>query len=106
MTEINELKYNDQGLIPAIAQDAESGEVLMMAWMSVESLKKTIESKLGWFFSRSRNKLWLKGETSGNYLHVQEIWYDCDMDTLLLKVKADGPACHTGERSCFYRKLI
>ncbi len=99
------LKYDPTGLIPAICQDAESGEVLMVAWMNAESLRLTKESGEAYFWSRSRQELWHKGATSGNFLRVREILVDCDADTLLLKVAADGPACHTGAKSCFYRAL-
>lgn len=101
-----DLKYDTNGLIPAICQDATSGEVLMVAWMNPESLRLTRESGEAHFWSRSRQELWHKGATSGNFLRVREIRVDCDADTLLLKVDAAGPACHTGERSCFYRKLV
>lgn len=99
------LKFDDRGLIPAIVQDATSGEVLMFAWMNGESLRRTRESGQAWFWSRSRQELWHKGATSGNTLTVREIRYDCDADVLLLKVDAAGPACHTGERSCFFRVI-
>jgi phosphoribosyl-AMP cyclohydrolase len=100
------LKYDPQGLIPAIAQDWKTGEVLMLAYMNEESLKKTLESKQAWYYSRSRKKLWHKGEESGNFQNIKEIYYDCDNDTLLLKIEqVGGIACHTGNRSCFYRKL-
>lgn len=98
-------KFNDQGLIPAILQDYHSREVLMMAWMNEESLKITLETGKATFFSRSRQALWTKGETSGNYQEVVYLDYDCDEDTLLLQVIAVGPACHTGHTSCFYRNL-
>ena len=100
-----DIKFDVNNLIPAICQDLESGEVLMVAWMNPESLWLTRESGEAHFWSRSRQELWHKGATTGNYLQVQEIWIDCDADTLLLKVKAAGPACHTGEQSCFYRRL-
>jgi phosphoribosyl-AMP cyclohydrolase len=100
-----ELKYDANGLIPAVCQDAASGEVLMVAWMNAESLSLTQKSGEAHFWSRSRQELWHKGATSGNFLRVREIRVDCDADTLLLKVDAAGPACHTGERSCFYRML-
>jgi phosphoribosyl-AMP cyclohydrolase len=100
-----DLKFGPNGLIPAVCQDAESGEVLMVAWMNAESLRLTRESGEAHFWSRSRQELWHKGATSGNFLRVREILVDCDADTLLLKVAAAGPACHTGERSCFYRSL-
>ena len=93
------------GLVPAVVQDAENGQVLMLAYMSKESLKITIEKGLACYYSRSRNELWLKGETSGHYQHVSEIVVDCDQDTLLLKVIQEGAACHTGKRSCFYRTI-
>jgi phosphoribosyl-AMP cyclohydrolase len=100
-----DLRFDERGLIPAIVQDSESGEVLMLAWMNRESLDLTLEKGTTWFWSRSREELWNKGATSGNYQHVQDIAYDCDGDVLLVRVHPDGPACHTGERSCFYRKL-
>lgn len=101
---IGELKFNESGLIPAIIQDAETKEVLMMAWMNRESLRLTLTTGLCHYFSRSRQKLWKKGETSGHFQHVQWIRYDCDGDTLLLGVLQEGAACHTGERSCFFRE--
>jgi phosphoribosyl-AMP cyclohydrolase len=100
-----ELKYDSQGLIPAVAQDAESGEVLMVAWMNAEALRLTRATGEAHFWSRSRNQLWHKGATSGNVLRVIEIRVDCDADTLLLRVQPAGPACHTGARSCFFRTL-
>jgi len=95
------------GLIPAVIQDGDSGEVLMVGFMNDEALARTRESGFATFFSRTRNKLWMKGETSGNRLAVTDILVDCDDDTVLVKVKrqGDGNVCHTGERSCFYRKL-
>ncbi len=99
------LKYDDKGLIPAVIQDWKTGDVLMVAYMNDASLRKTVESKLTWFWSRSRQKFWQKGETSGNIQRVKEIFYDCDLDTLLIKVEQTGPACHTGQRSCFYRRF-
>jgi phosphoribosyl-AMP cyclohydrolase len=100
-----DLKYDQVGLIPAVVQDELDGKVLMVGWMNAESLEKTIKDGLACFWSRSRKKLWVKGESSGNYMRVKEIRVDCDADTLLLIVEPSGPACHTGERSCFYRKL-
>ena len=100
-----ELKLDKQGLIPAIAQDANTGQVLMLGYMNPGSLKRTVEGVQVWFYSRSREDLWHKGEVSGNYLNLREAWTDCDGDTLLLKVEPDGPACHTGETSCFFNKL-
>lgn len=99
-----ELKYDEKGLVPAIAQDYKTGEVLMLAYMNRESFEKTLKERKAWYFSRSRNKLWMKGETSGHVQHVKEVRYDCDMDAVLIKIDQTGPACHTGERSCFYRK--
>ena len=101
----SEVKFNDDGLIPAIIQEEASGEVLMLAWMNRESLRLTLERGTTWFWSRSRQELWNKGATSGNYQRVHEVRYDCDGDVVLVKVHAEGPACHTGERSCFYRAI-
>ena len=101
MININELKFNSHGLIPAIVVEAGTGDVLMMAYMNEESLKISLEKKLTCFYSRSRKELWLKGETSGNYQHIVSITTDCDRDTLLVKVIPDGPACHLGTKSCF-----
>lgn len=100
-----ELKYNAEGLIPCIVQDANTLEVLMMAWMNAESLGLTLERGETVFWSRSRQELWHKGATSGNTQKLVEVRYDCDADTLLAFVHPAGPACHTGERSCFYRVL-
>lgn len=103
---LDNLKYNEEGLIPAIVQDEKDNEVLMVAYMNQESLKRTLESGETWFWSRSRQKYWHKGETSGNVQKVKEIRYDCDKDALLIKVEqVGGAACHTGARSCFYRTL-
>ena len=99
------IKLNEQGLVPAIAQDADTGQVLMLGYMNPGSLKRTVDGVQVWFYSRSREDLWHKGEISGNYLNLKEAWLDCDGDTLLLKVKPDGPACHTGETSCFCTPL-
>jgi len=101
-----ELKYDDNGLIPAIIQDIENEEILMMAYMNKASLEKTIDSGKTCFWSRSRQEFWTKGETSGNVQLVKEILYDCDADTLLVKVEQTGTgACHTGNRTCFYRNI-
>jgi len=102
---IETLKFDANGLIPAICQDDKTGEVVMVAWMNTEALELTHTSGQAHFWSRSRQELWHKGATSGNFLNVTDIWVDCDADTLLLKVNPDGPACHTGKRSCFFRKL-
>lgn len=97
------ISFDDEGLVPCVVQDWGSGEVLMLAYMNRESLARTVESGETHFWSRSRGQLWRKGETSGNSQRVREIRYDCDIDTLLALVEPEGPACHTGERSCFYR---
>ncbi len=99
------LKFNEDGLIPAIAQDCDTGEVLMLAWMSKESLEITRNTGFATYFSRSRNQLWKKGETSGHVQKVVSIGTDCDFDTILLKVKQTGPACHTGKKSCFFNDI-
>ena len=102
---IKEIKYDANGLVPAIVQDAETHEVLMLAYMNAESLMLTLETGETWFWSRSRSELWHKGATSGNIQKVVEVKVDCDADTLLVLVKPAGAACHTGERSCFYRNI-
>lgn len=102
---IDTLKFDEKGLIPAIVQDAGNNEVLMVAYMNRESLNLTIETGVTHFWSRSRKKLWKKGGTSGNIQTVKEMLYDCDEDTILIKVDQKGVACHTGNRSCFYRRL-
>lgn len=96
-------KFDANGLIPAIAQDIESGEVLMLAWMNAEALARTIESGEAWYWSRSRAMFWRKGETSGHTQEVVDLRTDCDQDAILLRVRQIGPACHTGRGSCFYR---
>ncbi len=105
MLEIKDLKFDKDGLIPAIVVDAVSKKVLTLAYMNEQSLKITMEKKLACFYSRSRKELWLKGETSGNYQHVVSITADCDMDALTVVVEPDGPACHTGEKSCFFNPV-
>lgn len=100
-----ELKFNEQGLIPAVLQNKVTKEVLMVAYMNQEAFDKTLETGKATFYSRSRQKLWVKGETSGNFMYVDEIKLDCDNDTLLLLVNPKGPACHTGNRTCFYRAI-
>jgi phosphoribosyl-AMP cyclohydrolase len=100
-----DIRWNEQGLIPAIVQDAQSGAVLMLAYMNEEALRLTQETGEAHFWSRSRKELWHKGATSGNVQRVREMLIDCDADTILLKVDPAGPACHTGEYTCFYRKL-
>ena len=103
---IEELKFDEKGLIPAIVADAVTKKVLTLAYMNEESLKISMEKELTCFFSRSRQELWLKGETSGNYQHIVSITADCDKDALLVLVEPDGPACHTGETSCFHNPLF
>lgn len=98
-------KYDANGLITAVATDAATGELLMLAHMNADALAKTLESGEAWFWSRSKGRLWKKGESSGNVLRVVEVRIDCDQDALWLKVDAAGPACHTGERSCFFRRI-
>ena len=98
-------KFDAAGLLTAVVQDATSGEVLMVAHMDAEALDRTRETGLAHFFSRSRGRLWLKGETSGNTLAVERMMVDCDQDAVVLQVRPAGPACHTGARSCFYRAL-
>lgn len=103
---IDELKWDARGLIPAVVQDIDDGAVLMVAWMNTEALRLTIETGEAHFWSRSRRELWHKGATSGNVQYVKEIRTDCDGDTLLVKVRPAGPACHTGARSCFFDLLV
>lgn len=100
-----DIKYDDRGLVPAIVQENSTGEVLMLAYMNRESLARTLDTRRTWFYSRSRQELWPKGETSGHIQKVISIHYDCDADTILVKVDQVGAACHTGEHSCFYREL-
>ena len=104
---LEEVKFDMQGLVPAIAQDADSNEILMVAWMNRESLELTLRTKKATYWSRSRKKLWLKGEESGNVQEVKHIYIDCDADVVLMKVKQiGGAACHTGHRTCFYREVL
>jgi phosphoribosyl-AMP cyclohydrolase len=98
-----ELTFDDRGLAPAIVQDANTGEVLMLAWVDAEAVRRTLDTKTTWFWSRSRQEYWNKGATSGNMQNLVELRYDCDADALLMRVEPQGPACHTGERTCFYR---
>lgn len=102
--ELTEL-FKKSELIPVIIQDEESKDVLMLGFTNLEAVQLTLKTKTAWFWSRSRNELWNKGETSGNFLHVVEVRTDCDTDTLLYICRPDGPTCHTGERSCFFRKI-
>ena len=106
MFDIEKLKFDEKGLIPAIIIDDETDKVLTLAYMNKESLGISLEKKLTCFWSRSRQELWLKGETSGNYQHIVSITADCDMDALTVRVRKDGPACHTGEDTCFFNKVF
>src|SRR5512140_1642858 len=103
---LSKIKFDPNGLIPAIVQDAETNEVLMLAYMNRESLELTLQKGETYFWSRSRNELWHKGETSGNTQHVVEVRVDCDEDALLVRVHPAGPACHTGNQTCFYREMV
>lgn len=103
--DISQLVFDDRGLIPCIVQDADTLEVLMMAWMNAESVERTLRTGQTWFWSRSRGELWNKGATSGNTQQLVELRCDCDTDTLLALVHPAGPACHTGNRTCFYRQI-
>ncbi|HEU4831280.1 MAG TPA: phosphoribosyl-AMP cyclohydrolase [Actinomycetota bacterium] len=103
--ELDELRFDDRGLIPAVVQDADSSDVLMMAWMNRESLERTLDEGRTVFWSRSRRELWRKGDTTGHVQHLEEVRADCDGDVLLVRVHQVGAACHTGERSCFFRRL-
>jgi phosphoribosyl-AMP cyclohydrolase len=102
---LKDIKFNKDGLVPAIAQDADSGEVLMLAYMNAEALRRTLKSGEAWFWSRSRQELWHKGATSGSIIKVSQVWKDCDSDTILIKGKAAGPVCHTGNATCFFQEL-
>lgn len=99
-----DIKFNDQGLVPAIVQDVDTGQVLMMGWMNAAALKQTLETRKATFFSRSRNKMWVKGESSGHVQEVVDARVDCDQDVVLLRCKSHGPACHVGYCTCFYRQ--
>jgi phosphoribosyl-AMP cyclohydrolase len=102
---LSEIKFDTNGLVPAIVQDVETNEVLMLAYMNEESLRLTLERRETYFWSRSRQEIWHKGATSGNIQRVNDVRVDCDSDTLLVRVQPAGPACHTGKRTCFYRNL-
>lgn len=99
------MKFNEKGLIPAIVQDVDTGEVLMLGYMNEEALRRTLSSGEVWFYSRSRQELWHKGETSGNRITMRSIWIDCDSDTILVKGEPTGPVCHTGNKTCFFQQL-
>jgi phosphoribosyl-ATP pyrophosphohydrolase/phosphoribosyl-AMP cyclohydrolase len=102
---MDKIKYDEKGLIPAVIQDAATGEVLMLGYMNRESLRRTMQSKEVWFFSRSRQELWHKGGTSGNIIKVKDIKYNCESNSLLVTADPTGPVCHTGNQTCFYRGL-
>jgi phosphoribosyl-AMP cyclohydrolase len=102
---MDELNFNDKGLIPAVVQDADTGDVLMLGYMNQEALDKTMSGEDVWFFSRSRQEMWHKGATSGNYLKVLSVWKDCENNSLLVKAHPLGPTCHTGNKTCFFRQL-
>jgi phosphoribosyl-AMP cyclohydrolase len=102
---LDQCKFDDKGLLTAIAQDKDSGQVLMVAFMNREALKQTLERRVACYWSRSRGKLWVKGETSGHLQKIKELYFDCDMDALVMLVEQEGGACHVGYRSCFYRKV-
>ena len=99
-----DVKYDDKGLVPAIIQDADTGEVLMLGYMNEEALQRTLSGDDVWFYSRSRQEMWHKGATSGNFIRVKEVWKDCDNDTILVKAHPVGPVCHTGAQSCFFQE--
>lgn len=105
MNFISSLQYKDKGLIPAIVQDADTGEVLMLGYMNEEAVRRTLSSGEVWFYSRSRQELWHKGETSGNRIKVRSIRKDCDSDTILVIAQPMGPVCHTGNKTCFFAEL-
>jgi len=104
MSLLHSIKFNDAGLVPAIAQDAETGRVLMMAWMNAEAVEQTLATGFAHYYSRSRQKQWKKGESSGHVQKVIDMYLDCDGDTILLKIEQTGPACHTNRESCFYQQ--
>jgi phosphoribosyl-AMP cyclohydrolase len=103
--EMKDIEFDEKGLIPAVIQDIDTGEVLMLGYMNEKALDLTLKEDDIWFYSRSRQEMWHKGETSGNFIKVKEVWKDCDNDTILVKAKPVGPVCHTGERSCFFQRL-
>jgi phosphoribosyl-AMP cyclohydrolase len=102
---LDEVRFDDRGLVPAVVQDVENGDVLMMAWMNRAALERTLQERRTVFWSRSRQELWRKGDTSGHVQHVEEVRLDCDGDVLLVRVHQVSAACHTGERTCFFRRL-
>jgi phosphoribosyl-ATP pyrophosphohydrolase/phosphoribosyl-AMP cyclohydrolase len=102
---MDNLKFDEKGLIPAVIQDADTGEVLMLGYMDGEALRRTLSSGEAWFYSRSRQELWHKGEASGNRLNVRSVWKDCDSDAILVTAEPTGPVCHTGNKTCFFQQL-
>ena len=105
MVEMDDIIFDEDGLIPAVVQDVDTGEVLVLAYMNREALDKTLSGEDVWFYSRSRQELWHKGETSGNYIKVSEVWKNCEDNSILVKAKPTGPVCHTGNRTCFFRRI-
>ena len=105
MVEMDDIIFDEDGLIPAVVQDVDTGEVLVLAYMNREALDKTLSGEDVWFYSRSRQELWHKGETSGNYIKVREVWKNCEDNSILVKAKPTGPVCHTGNRTCFFRRI-
>jgi len=103
--QITNLQFNEKGLIPAIVQDADTGEVLMLGYMDEEALRRTLAGDEVWFYSRSRQELWHKGETSGNRIKVRSVWKDCENNSILVKAHPTGPVCHTGNKTCFFQQL-
>ena len=103
--DIKDIKFDEKGLIPAVVQDADNGDVLMLGFMNAEALQRTMAGPDVWFWSRSRSELWQKGATSGNYIKVVSVWVNCEENSLLVKARPTGPVCHTGNRSCFYREM-
>ena len=101
-----DIKFDERGLVPAIIQDADTGEVLMLGYMNEEALRRTLSGEDVWFYSRSRQELWHKGATSGNFIKVQSVWKNCEDNSLLVKGRPLGPVCHTGNRTCFFRELV
>jgi len=102
---MEELNFDDKGLIPAVVQDIDTGEVLMLGYMNEEALNNTLNGEDVWFYSRSRQEMWHKGETSGNYIKVCEIWKDCENTSLLVKARPTGPVCHTGNKTCYFQRI-
>ena len=105
MRQMDDLNFNEKGLIPAIIQDDATGEVLMLGYMNEEALRLTMSGDDVWFYSRSRQEMWHKGETSGNYIKVSSIWKDCENNSILVKARPTGPVCHTGNRICFFQQI-